>query len=64
MKKCHFCKKRIWFWQKEYLGLTPAHAVCDMIAFIKSTQNLVDLGFFTEDMAKLQNEMRSIKAHG
>ena len=33
MKRCYFCKKVVWPWQRQYLGLMLAHAKCDLKAF-------------------------------
>ena len=40
MKKCYYCKKLLWPWQRQYLGSTPAHASCDFLSFSEATEKL------------------------
>lgn len=38
--KCYYCKKIVWPWQRQYLGLTNAHASCDADALLNKIEEL------------------------
>lgn len=49
MKRCFHCKRIVWPWQNQYLGTTPAHALCDMAAFAKDANEMLgEQGAFTQ----------------
>lgn len=58
MQRCLFCKKIVWFWQPQYLGLDTAHKSCDYKIFCKGVDDLLALGFFTPVQAKTQKARR------
>jgi len=63
MKRCYFCKKLIWPWQSEYLGITPAHANCDLIDFMDSIQNMTEKGIYTIEEGDQQIKNRTENAY-
>lgn len=51
--KCYYCKKIVWPWQYQYLGLPKAHAICDAKILIKEVEELNRKypKYFTDDIA-------------
>ena len=63
MKRCSFCKKIVWPWQKQYLGSTPAHAICDLLSFEDHLNECVRSGFIDKELAEKQILKRKTKAY-
>ncbi len=49
--RCVYCKKIVWPWQKQYMGLTKAHAKCDAKSFKKDILKFAAKGFMTHRQA-------------
>lgn len=66
MKRCYYCRRMIWSWQRRYLGLTPAHADCDLWAFAREVRELGRLFPFQSDCrwAEDQIEKRRKGSYG
>lgn len=63
MKRCKYCKKIIWWWQSEYLGLPAAHKYCDLIHFIEQTEKLVKKGLCNPQWKEGQDKLREKNAY-
>jgi len=62
--RCIHCNKIVWYWQKQYLGLTKAHSGCDLKAFISNITKATSLGYMTEKQATDNLINRQEKAYG
>jgi len=58
MKRCYVCKRFVWPWQNKYLGMTPAHAICDSMAFWRNAVEIVGV-----DAALDQARLRDLHAY-
>jgi len=60
---CLYCKKVVWPWQKEYLGLTKAHAKCDAKSFKNDIMKFAAKGYMTHRQATDNIKNRNDKAY-